>query len=72
MITIRALPSNTAPQAVDGAFSILGYSAHADLSVGHTELLTSALYVEERTAVAAYRDAVQQLRAAALSVDESR
>ncbi|MFG3239427.1 Scr1 family TA system antitoxin-like transcriptional regulator [Streptomyces sp. NPDC048157] len=55
-----------------GAFSILGYSAHADLPVGHTELLTSALYVEERTAVAAYRDAVQQLRAAALSVDESR
>lgn len=42
-----------------GAFSILGYSAHADLSFGHTELLTSALYVEGRTDVAVYRDAVQ-------------
>ncbi|MEE1749166.1 helix-turn-helix domain-containing protein [Streptomyces sp. JV184] len=72
-ITIQVLPSNAAPHVGQmGAFSILGYGTHADLSVVHVESLTSALYVEERTDVAVYQDAVQQLRAAALSVDESR
>lgn len=72
-ITIQVLPSNAAPHVGQmGAFSVLGYGTHADLSVVHVESLTSALYVEDRVDVAVYQDAFQQLRAAALSVDESR
>ncbi|MFJ1590162.1 helix-turn-helix domain-containing protein [Kitasatospora albolonga] len=72
-ITIQVLPSDTAPHVGQmGAFSILGYGTHADLSVVHVESLTSALYVEERSDVAMYQEAAQQLRAVALSVEESR
>ncbi|MET8058714.1 helix-turn-helix domain-containing protein [Streptomyces microflavus] len=72
-ITIQVLPSDTAPHVGQmGAFSILGYGTHADLAVVHVESLTSALYVEERSDVAMYQEAAQQLRAVALSVEESR
>ncbi|MFE7481726.1 helix-turn-helix domain-containing protein [Streptomyces sp. NPDC057552] len=72
-ITIQVLPSDTAPHVGQmGAFSILGYGTHADLSVVHVESLTSALYVEERSDVAMYQEAAQQLRAVALSAEESR
>ncbi|MEU3215407.1 helix-turn-helix transcriptional regulator [Streptomyces sp. NPDC006971] len=72
-ITVQVLPSNAAPHVGQmGAFSILGYGAHADLSVVHVESLTSALYVEERADVAVYQDAIQRLRATALPTDESR
>ncbi|MGW2105523.1 DUF5753 domain-containing protein [Streptomyces sp. NPDC001948] len=72
-ITVQVLPSTAPPRVGQmGAFSILGYGTHADLSVVHVESPTSALYVEERTDIAVYQDAIQQLRAAALPVDESR
>ncbi|MGK3093790.1 helix-turn-helix domain-containing protein [Streptomyces sp. WAC01490] len=71
-ITIQVLPSTAAPHVGQmGAWSILGYGAHADLSVVHVESLTSALYVEERDDVAMYQDAAEQLRAAALSTGQS-
>ncbi|MDT0432819.1 DUF5753 domain-containing protein, partial [Streptomyces salyersiae] len=71
-ITIQVLPSASAPHVGQmGAYSVLGYGAHADLAVVHVESLTSALYVEERSDVAVYQDAVEQLRAAALSTGQS-
>ncbi|MEU4178211.1 helix-turn-helix transcriptional regulator [Streptomyces sp. NPDC026589] len=71
-ITVQVLPSAAAPHVGQmGAWSILGYGAHADLSVVHVESLTSALYVEERDDVAMYQDAAEQLRAAALSTGKS-
>ncbi|MFD3790768.1 helix-turn-helix domain-containing protein [Streptomyces cyaneofuscatus] len=71
-ITIQVLPSAAAPHVGQmGAWSILGYGAHADLSVVHVESLTSALYVEERDDVAMYQNAAEQLRAAALSTGQS-
>lgn len=71
-ITIQVLPSSSAPHVGQmGAYSILGYGAHADLAVVHVESLTSALYVEERGDVAVYQDAVERLRAAALSTGQS-
>ncbi|WP_405510498.1 helix-turn-helix domain-containing protein [Streptomyces cyaneofuscatus] len=71
-ITIQVLPSTAAPHVGQmGAWSILGYGAHADLSVVHVESLTSALYVEERDDVAMYQNAAEQLRAAALSTGQS-
>ncbi|MFJ8761083.1 helix-turn-helix domain-containing protein [Streptomyces cyaneofuscatus] len=71
-ITVQVLPLAVAPHVGQmGAWSILGYGAHADLSVVHVESLTSALYVEEREDVALYQDAAEQLRAAALSPGDS-
>ncbi|MFI0593712.1 helix-turn-helix domain-containing protein [Streptomyces griseus] len=71
-ITIQVLPSASAPHVGQmGSWSILSYGAHADLSVAYVESLTSALYVEDRTAVAMYQDAGEQLRAAALSTGQS-
>ncbi|PZT72736.1 MULTISPECIES: helix-turn-helix domain-containing protein [unclassified Streptomyces] len=71
-VNLQVLPSN-APLHVGqlGSFTILGFGAHADLDVVHTEGLTSALYVEESDKVAAHRDAWQRLTSAALSVEAS-
>lgn len=52
-----------------GTFTILGFGAHTDLDVVHTEALTAALYVEDREKVSSYRDAWQRLSSAALSVE---
>ncbi|MFJ7053088.1 DUF5753 domain-containing protein [Streptomyces albidoflavus] len=54
-----------------GTFTMLGFGPHPDLDVVHTEALSSALYVEERDAVNAHRDAWQRLTSAALSVEAS-
>lgn len=71
-INIQVLPSTVPPHVGQmGAFSILGYGAYSGLSVAHIESLTSALYVEDRDDVAVYQDAVERLRAAALSPGES-
>ncbi|WP_326698058.1 helix-turn-helix transcriptional regulator [Streptomyces sp. NBC_01754] len=71
-ITIQVLPVSAAPHVGQmGAFSILGYGTHSGLAVAHIESLTSALYVEDREDVAVYLDAVERLRAAALSPGES-
>jgi Domain of unknown function (DUF5753) len=43
----------------------------ADLDVVHIESLTSALYVEDREQVEAYRGAFERLRAVALPVEAS-
>ncbi|WP_406014014.1 hypothetical protein [Streptomyces sp. NBC_00984] len=66
------LPSNAAPHAGQmGAFSILGYSAHADLPVGRR--VANQCVVRRGThRRSRLQGAVQQLRAAALSVDEPR
>ncbi|MFD5057443.1 helix-turn-helix domain-containing protein [Streptomyces sp. NPDC058394] len=71
-INVQVLPSVAAPHVGQmGSYSILGFDEHADLDVVHVESLTSALYVEDRDNVAAYRDAFERLRAAALSVEAS-
>lgn len=71
-ISIQVVPSN-APLHVgqSESFSVLGFGPHADLDVVHAEGLTSALHIEEREQVAAYRDALQQLASVALPVEAS-
>ncbi|MEU7374827.1 DUF5753 domain-containing protein [Streptomyces albidoflavus] len=71
-VNIQVLRS-TAPLHVGqvGTFTMLGFGPHPDLDVVHTEALSSALYVEEREAVNAHRDAWQRLTSAALSVEAS-
>ncbi|MGC5398094.1 helix-turn-helix domain-containing protein [Streptomyces sp. DT20] len=71
-ITVQVLPSSAAPHVGQmGSYSILGFDEHSDLDVVHVESLTSALYVEDRESVHAYRDAFERLQAAALPVEES-
>ncbi|MGC5343634.1 helix-turn-helix domain-containing protein [Streptomyces sp. DT171] len=71
-VTIQILPLTDAPHVgLTGAYSILGYGAHASLDVVHIESLTQALYVEGRESVSAYQEAIAELRAQAMSADAS-
>jgi len=71
-VTIQVLPLSTPPHVGQtGAYSILGYGAHASLDVVHIESLTQALYVEGHASVAAYQAAMGTLRAQALSPADS-
>lgn len=71
-VTIQVLPLSRPPHVGQtGAYSILGYGDHASLDVVHIESLTQALYVEGRENVAAYQDAIEALRASALSAADS-
>jgi len=71
-INIQILPTDAPPHVGQmGSYSVLGFEEHTDLDVVHVESLTSALYVEAREQVGAYRDAFERLRAAALSVEAS-
>ncbi|MET9923342.1 MULTISPECIES: helix-turn-helix transcriptional regulator [unclassified Streptomyces] len=71
-VTIQVLPLSEPPHVGQtGAYSILGYGAHASLDVVHIESLTQALYVEGRENVVAYQDAIGTLRTQALSPEAS-
>ncbi|MEU9620482.1 helix-turn-helix domain-containing protein [Streptomyces sp. NPDC087228] len=71
-VTVQVLPLSHPPHVGQtGAYSILGYGSHASLDVVHIESLTQALYVEGRENVAAYQDAIETLKASALSAADS-
>ncbi|MEE1838718.1 DUF5753 domain-containing protein, partial [Streptomyces sp. JV190] len=71
-VEIQVLPLSHPPHVGQtGAYSILGYGSHASLDVVHIEALTQALSVEGRENVAAYQDAIETLRASALSAADS-
>ncbi|MQY15660.1 hypothetical protein SRB5_58480 [Streptomyces sp. RB5] len=71
-VDVQVLPSNAAVHVGQlGSFTVLGFGAHADLDVVHTEGLTSALYIEDREQVSAHRDAWQRLTTCALDTEAS-
>ncbi|WP_405937628.1 DUF5753 domain-containing protein [Streptomyces sp. NBC_00726] len=71
-VSIQVVPANAALHVGQlESFSVLHFGPHTDLDVVHAEGLTSALYIEEREQVAAYRDASQQLASVALPAEES-
>ncbi|MEU2961669.1 helix-turn-helix domain-containing protein [Streptomyces albidoflavus] len=71
-VNVQIMPSDTPPHIGQmGSYTLLGFGDHHDLDVVHTETLTSAVYVEDRTQVSAYRDGFGRLQASALSVEAS-
>ncbi|MFD5181992.1 DUF5753 domain-containing protein [Streptomyces sp. NPDC058372] len=66
---VQTMPSDAPPHIGQmGSYTLLGFD---DLDVVHTETLTSAVYVEDRNQVSAYRDGFGRLQASALSVEAS-
>jgi len=70
---IQMLPfSAGAHPAMDSAFYILGFQEATDGDVVYFEHPTCSLYLEKPAEVARYRLSFDHLRAASLSVEESR
>ena len=57
---------------MDSAFSILGFDPPTDGEIVYFEHPTCSLYLEKADEVARYRLVYEHLRAASLSLDESR
>jgi transcriptional regulator with XRE-family HTH domain len=71
-ITIQVLPfSAGAHVAMDGSFTILGYDDPADPDVVFAENAAGGLFLEKDEELRQYHDIFDQLRATALSPDES-
>lgn len=72
-ITLQVLPFSAGAHAsMDSAFSILGFDPPADGEIVYFEHPTCSLYLERPEEVARYRLVYEHLRAASLSLDESR
>jgi transcriptional regulator with XRE-family HTH domain len=72
-VTLQVTPFAAGAHAgVHGSFAILEFPIRGDLDVVYTEALTSSLYLERDNDVAAYDQAFDRLRAAALDVAPSR
>ena len=72
-ITLQVLPFSAGAHAsMDSAFSIVGFDPPTDGEVVYFEHPTCSLYLEKPDEVARYRLVYEHLRAASLSLDESR
>ncbi|WP_416876342.1 helix-turn-helix domain-containing protein [Kitasatospora sp. SC0581] len=72
-VTVQVVPFSAGAHAgVHGSFAILSFPVRGDLDVVYTKALTSSLYLERDDDVAAYDQAFDRLRAAALDVAPSR
>ncbi len=72
-ITLQVLPFAAGAHAsMDSAFSILGFDPPTDGEIVYFEHPTCSLYLEKADEVARYRLVYEHLRAASLSLDESR
>ncbi|MFJ8477937.1 helix-turn-helix domain-containing protein [Kitasatospora sp. NPDC094011] len=72
-VTLQVVPFSAGAHAgVHGSFAVLEFPVRGDLDVVYTEALTSSLYLERDSDVAAYDQAFDRLRAAALDVAPSR
>ena len=72
-ITMQVLPFTAGAHAsMDSAFWILGFDPPTDGEIVYFEHPTCSLYVEKPDEVARYRLVYEHLRAASLSLDESR
>jgi transcriptional regulator with XRE-family HTH domain len=72
-ITLQLLPFSAGAHAsMDSAFSILSFDPPTDGEIVYFEHPTCSLYLEKPDEVARYRLVYEHLRAASLSLDESR
>jgi hypothetical protein len=72
-ITLQILPFSAGAHAsMDSALSILGFDPPTDGEIVYFEHPTSSLYLEKPDEVARYRLIYEHLRAASLSLDDSR
>ena len=72
-ITLQVLPFSAGAHAsMDSAFSILSFDPPTDGEIVYFEHPTCSLYLEKPDEVARYRLVYEHLRAASLSLDESR
>jgi transcriptional regulator with XRE-family HTH domain len=72
-ITLQVLPFSAGAHAsMDSAFSIVSFDPPTDGEIVYFEHPTCSLYVEKPDEVARYRLVYEHLRAASLSLDESR
>jgi transcriptional regulator with XRE-family HTH domain len=72
-ITLQVLPFSAGAHAsMDSAFSILSFEPPTDGEIVYFEHPTCSLYLEKADEVARYRLVYEHLRAASLSLDESR
>jgi transcriptional regulator with XRE-family HTH domain len=72
-ITLQVLPFGAGAHAsMDSAFSILGFDPPTDGEIVYFEHPTCSLYLEKADEVARYRLVYEHLRAASLSLDDSR
>jgi hypothetical protein len=72
-ITIQVLPFGAGAHAsMDSAFSIVSFDPSTDGDVVYFEHPTCSLYLEKADEVGRYRLVYEHLRAASLSLDESR
>lgn len=72
-ITLQILPFSAGAHAsMDSAFSIIGFDPPTDGEIVYFEHPTCSLYLEQPDEVARYRLVYEHLRAASLSLDESR
>jgi transcriptional regulator with XRE-family HTH domain len=72
-ITLQVLPFSAGAHAsMDSAFSIVGFDPPTDGEIVYFEHPTCSLYLEKPDEVARYRLVYEHLRAASLSLDESR
>jgi transcriptional regulator with XRE-family HTH domain len=71
-VTLRVLPFAVGPHAgMDGSFAILGYEEPADPDVVFAENAAGGLFLEKEEELRRYRFIFDQLRASALSPDQS-
>jgi transcriptional regulator with XRE-family HTH domain len=72
-ITLQVLPFSAGAHAsMDSAFSVLSFEPPTDGEIVYFEHPTCSLYLEKPPEVARYRLVYEHLRAASLSLDESR
>ena len=72
-VTIQITPLRTgASYAAPGSFSILSFAADDLADVVYVELLTSALYLDKPTEVERYTEAMDLIRSASTTPEETR
>ena len=72
-ITLQVLPFSAGAHAsMDSAFSIVSFDPPTDGDIVYFEHPTCSLYLDKPGEVARYRLAYEHLRAASLSLDDSR
>jgi transcriptional regulator with XRE-family HTH domain len=70
--TLQVTPFTTGAYTAPGSFSILSFAARDLPDVVYIEQLTSAMYLDKRSDVDRYTEAMDKLSAASASPDESR
>lgn len=72
-ITLQVLPFRAGAHAsMDSAFAVVSFDPPTDGDIAYFEHPTCSLYLEKPSEVARYRLVYEHLRAASLSLDESR